>query len=146
MEWDHDREAFIRVVRAYSPADADDFTRILDELIRWSREHDWAIEFVPHDGSQSVVKFALPGMHAPFWTAYPRQADGAKLCAVDSVGSVFPEQVRTEARRILAELDGREPEPNEAPTVSFRALRSEDALRQVKRLFCQLLVEMGRHA
>jgi len=53
--------------------------------------------------------------------------------------------VRDEARRVLAGLDGREPQPNEAPTVSFRNLRTDDAVRRVKQLLCRLPVAVGDH-
>jgi hypothetical protein len=140
-----DRAAFVEAVRDCAPADADEFGLIVDALIAWSAEHDWALHHVSASTQvQAVVKFALPGMAAPFWTAYPRKADGAKLSVVDSGGAVFPEAVRDEARRVLAALDGRVPEPGEAPTVALQRLRSTDAVRQVKRLLCRLLVAMGQ--
>ena len=140
-----DRTAFVDKVREYAPDDVNDFGRIADDLIAWSTQHDWAIQHAPRgDQKQAVVKFTLEGMNAPFWTAYPRKTDGAKLCVVDSE-DVFPDSVRATARRVLAELDGRVPEENEAPTVSFQKLRSDEALRRVKQLLCHLMVELERH-
>lgn len=141
-----DLEAFVSKVRGYASDDAEEFGRIAASLIRWSEEHDWVLQHVSADAQdQDVVKYAIPGMKAPFWTAYPRQAGGAKLCVLDS-DSVFPDHLVAEARQELAGIDGRSPKENERPTVSFRHLRPPDAVRQVKRLLCRLLVEMGRHA
>ena len=126
-----DREAFVRKVSTYAPDDAVEFGRIADSLITWSAEHDGALEHVSAEGQeQDVVKYAIPEMNAPFWTAYPRKADGAKLCVLDS-DTVFPSHLVTEARAELAEMDGREPKSNERPTVSFDRLRSPDAVRRV---------------
>ena len=134
-----DRDAFIAAVRRSTPQQAEEFAAVLDELLRWSEQHDWAIQFMHHEGSQAVVKYCVPGVATPFWSAWPRQADGAKLCVLTDPHPRFPEADRDMARRELAALDGRTPEPTEVPTVSFQQLLSGEARRRVRALMCRLL-------
>jgi len=116
---------------------------VLDRLIRWSMQQGNAVVFTPHSGSQSLVKFCLPGMDTHIWSAWPRKADGAKLHVLTDPHPRFPEPLRDVARRELARLDGRQPKPNELPVVSFRNLRTEDAQRDLIALLSRLLAEFN---
>ena len=57
-----DRGAFVGAERGRAHADADEFGRVVDSLVAWSAEHDWALRHVSAAGqAQAVVKFALLG-------------------------------------------------------------------------------------
>lgn len=133
------RTAFLRAIDATTPFRTREFGEVLDELIRWSEQHDWGIQFVAHGGSQGLVKYCVPGVDAHFWSAWPRQVDGAKLHIFADPHPRFPEELRDVARQELAQLDGRTPNPTELPVVSFERLLLDGAMRRVKKLMCQLL-------
>ena len=48
-----DQIAFVDKVREYAPSDADEFGRIVDDLIEWSTQHDWAIQHAPRGGQKT---------------------------------------------------------------------------------------------
>src|SRR5207302_6729959 len=79
-----DRDAFLAQMRTIvEQADRPVYTRIIDDLIGWSRAKSDAIELNPRDGDQDIVRFCLVGTPHVFWAAYPRPTEkDAKLMAV----------------------------------------------------------------
>src|SRR4051794_1532948 len=100
--WADDRAAFLEAVRNYAPAEAEAYGTALDDLIGWTRLQGEALQFVARDGEQSIVKFCVPGVATPFWAAYPRKHDGAKLTVFPEPHADVPEEVRDLARQQLA--------------------------------------------
>lgn len=73
----------------------------LDRMIAWSGRHQGRIEHVPFTGEQHVVQFHLRHNGQAFWSAYPRNTDGAKLSVLPRASHEVPEQVRHAVRNAL---------------------------------------------
>jgi hypothetical protein len=138
-EWANDCKAFLQAVGGYAPTKNAVYANVLDDLIEWTRLQGDALHFVARDGDQCIVKFCVPGVDTPFWAAYPRKHDGAKLTVFPEPHALIPEEVREWARRELAELEGRQPTPNSQPMVSFAVLQERTARERVKELFQKML-------
>lgn len=134
------RDAFLAEVgRSSGDAVRADYAAVLDAIIAWTERQGNALVFAPHAGSQALVKFCIPGVETSFWSAWPRRADGAKLHLLTDPHPRFPEALRDVARRELARIDGRQPNPGELPVVSFSNLRSDKARRDLDALLSRLL-------
>jgi hypothetical protein len=137
--WADDRSAFLEAVRGYAPSKTKAYAVALDDLIGWTCLQGDDLRFVARDGDQSIVKFCVPGVDTPFWAAYPRKVDGAKLTVFPEPHASIPEDVREMARQRLAEMEGDDPAPNSQPMVSFRVLEDCTVRERVKELFQEML-------
>ena len=143
-----ERAPFLAKVGEYKPRRAVRIGEVLNALVEWSEGRGGEIEFTPHTGSagrepQALVKYCVPGVGTPFWAAYPRAADGAKLHVLTDPHPRFPEDLRREAREVLAGLDGRRPNPTECPVVSFETLADPAALASLLALLASVLDRLG---
>lgn len=142
MSLPEDRKAFIDYVRLIAKEPVDQFTRVLDNLIEWSRSLNWAIEFLTHDGTQKLVKFVIRGTETPFWTASPGHTVPTKLGIIDSAPPTFPSDVQKQAIKGLAELDATQLKAK-APAITFEALCSGGNLEQAKIIMRELLTKLS---
>lgn len=137
---------FLAEVGRYVPDVVKGFERVLDDLVLWSEQHKPDIEFVWHEGNdgrvrQMLVKYCVPGIPSPFWAAWPRAKDGAKLSLLTDANA-FPEELREAARAGLATI-GKE-DVFEVPEVSFGSLIPQVRRDQLKALMERLLKDLVR--
>jgi hypothetical protein len=109
-------EFFAKVDR-HAPDQAKRVREVLNDLLKWSDEQ--GLRFFDQDRKGSI-RYCVRGVSSALWVFTPHTKDGARLTLL--ADSQFPEDLRTEARQILAQLDGRKPEPNEVPTVGYLKL------------------------
>ncbi len=145
------KAAFLDAVQTLAPDRVGRFAVVLDDLVAWSEQFHPRLQFVWHAGGrgsqrQHLVKYCVPGVPSPFWAAWPKGADGAKLSVLTDRGKEFPEHLREEARVELAAIDGREPKAGESPEVAFAQLIWPANRERVKALLARLLgqLEAGR--
>jgi len=113
-------EFFARVDR-HTPDEMKRVRAVLESLLRWSTEHSWGVSFAARN-PKGPIRFCVEGVTPPFWVLTPHTADGARLTLMTAAHPQFPEALREEARKELAQLDGRTPEPDEVPRVSCAKL------------------------
>lgn len=123
---------FDSVERAFSP--------LLDRLIEWSEKQP-ALKFTWHEGQpgserQFLVKYCVEGMEdeAAFWAVYPKKNEVAFLIVLADHNPRFPGDLRSDARRELAKMDGRADNPKEYPVVHFGNLKKKGNTDEVLKL------------
>lgn len=107
---------FLARVDRQTPDESKRVRAVLDELVRWSEDHAWGLNFSGR-GAKGPVRYCVEGVSVPFWALTPQTADGARLSLPAAAHSRFPEELRTEARRLFARIDRRVPTPDEVPSV-----------------------------
>lgn len=109
-------EFFAKVDR-YTPDQVKRVREVLDDLLNWSAEHGLSFS---HQDPKGPIRYCVKGVSSPFWVFTPHTKDGARLTLLTD--SQFPEELRTEARQVLAQLDGRKSESSEVPMVGYLKL------------------------
>jgi hypothetical protein len=132
------RKTFLLKVEEYSPGQSSRFAPVLDELIRWSDEHD--LTFSPPTGLHDRVKYCLPGSEQAFWSVTPRTGDGAKFSLLNDTR--YPEPRRVEARNELARIERKPESPSGIPAMAFCKLIWVPYREQVQKLMGRLLEGM----
>jgi hypothetical protein len=141
QDLDTAKREFWAAVRHLNPKRTDverTYAPILDRLIAWSNTQP-RLRFTWHTGKpgserQSLVKYCVEGMEdeGAFWAVYPKQKDVAFLIVLADANARFPEDLRRDALRELAALDGRSDDPGTYPRVYFANLtlsKLEDVLK-----------------
>jgi hypothetical protein len=113
---------FLARVDRHSPDELKRVRAVLEDLLRWSEEHSWGVSFSGRN-PLGPVRYCVDGIATPFWVVTPRSVDGARLTLLTGVHPRFPEDLREEARKECARIDGRVPVPNEIPVVGCGKLR-----------------------
>jgi hypothetical protein len=111
---------FARVDR-HTPDEVKRVREVLTDLLQWSEEHSWGLSFT-HRAPKGPIRYCVKGVVSPFWVFTPHTKDGARLTLLTASHPKFPEDLRDEARQMLAKLDGRKPDPNEVPMVGYLKL------------------------
>jgi len=106
---------FMARVDRHTPDETRRVRTVLDDLLRWSEEHAWGVSFSA-SAPKGSVRYCVQGVVAPFWAVTPRTGEGARLTLLGAHPR-FPEELREEARQILARIDRRTPTPDEVPSV-----------------------------
>jgi len=115
-------DKFLAKVEVWAPGQAVRFAPVLDDLIKWSEENSWGVQFTHHTGVHHLVKYCVPGITTPFWSVVPRTSDGARLTLMNDPHPRYPEALRTEARIELARIDGVAAKTEGVPEVAFTKL------------------------
>jgi hypothetical protein len=111
-------EEFFAKVDRHTPDQVKRVRIVLNDLLQWSEEHSWGLSFF-HQNPKGPIRFCVEGVVSPFWVFTPHSGDGARLTILTAAHPKFPDDLRDEARQVLAQLDGRKPEPNEVPMVGY---------------------------
>ncbi len=114
-------EEFFKRVDRHTPAESKRVRAVLDDLLRWTDEHSWGLTFIDQRPKGSI-QYCAKGTESPFWVFTPHTGDGARLTLLSAYDSTYPEDLRDEARQVLAKLDGRKPDPDEVPMVGYLKL------------------------
>jgi hypothetical protein len=110
---------FFAKVERHTPDEVKRVRAVLDDLLRWSAEN--GLNFF-HQTPKGPIRYCVKGVASPFWTFTPHSGDGARLTLLTTSHPKFPEDLRDEARKFLAKLDGRNPVAEEIPTVGYLKL------------------------
>jgi hypothetical protein len=110
-------EGFFAKVDRHTPDQSKRVREVLNDLVRWSDEQGLCVS---NQKPKGPISYCLEGVAAPFWTFAPHTGVGAKLTLL--ADRQFPEELREEARQVLAKLDGRTPEEDEVPSVGYLKL------------------------
>jgi hypothetical protein len=140
-------DAFFAKVERHTPDEVKRVRSVLDDLLLWSAEHSWGLKF-SNQNPKGPIRYCVDGVVSPFWAFAPHTGQGARLTLLTAIHPKFPEDLRDEARRMLAKLDGRKPDPDEVPTVGYLKLLwppNRDALyalmtRAINRIHGRLVV------
>ena len=114
-------EAFFAKVERHTPDEVKRVREVLNDLLRWSADHSWGLSF-SYQNPKGPIRYCVEGVTVPFWAFAPHTGEGARLTLLTASHPKFPEDLRDEARQLLAKLDGRKPDPNEVPTVGYLKL------------------------
>jgi hypothetical protein len=112
---------FFKRVDRHTPAESKRVRTVLNDLLQWTEEHSWGLSFIDRN-PKGPIRCCAKGVVSPFWIFAPHTADGARLTLMTASDLKYPEELRDEARQVLAQLDGRKPEPHEVPMVGYLKL------------------------
>lgn len=138
-----DRALFIKRLEDIRRDPVPAFTTVLDDLIAWSAQFDWGIEFRDHGGSQEVVKYVLRGAKTNFWVAYPQSDAPTKLSIIDTVSGRVTKEIQDWARGELADLKVGQPADARSPLATFEALTVSEKLEATKKFLERLLSRLA---
>jgi hypothetical protein len=85
------------------------------------------------------VRFCIPGVERPFWSAVARSSDGARFAVLDGAHPRFTDELRDEARAELAGIAGAAADPDAVPALAFAKLIWPPYRERVLGLMARLL-------
>jgi hypothetical protein len=132
-------DKFLAKVEVWAPGQSIRFAPALDDLIKWSEENAWGVQFTHHAGVHHLVKYCVPGVNTPFWSAVPRTGDGARFTLLNEPHQRFPEALRNEAREELCRIGGVKSSSEGVPEVAFTKLIWEPYRLRVLDLMTKML-------